>query len=38
MGPWTASDTSNSGNAAMRAFLYAPHTVSDAVLQQLTAP
>ncbi len=38
MGPWTASDSSNSGNAAMRAFLYAPHTVSDAVLQQLTAP
>jgi hypothetical protein len=36
--PWSSSSTSTLSNAVHRAFLYAPQTVSDAVLQQLTAP
>jgi len=36
--PWSSSSATTLSNAAHRAFLYAPQTVSDAVLQQLTAP
>lgn len=36
--PWGASSTTISSNVVHRAFLYAPHTVTDALLQQLTAP
>jgi hypothetical protein len=35
-GPWTA--VASGSGVVHRAFIYAPHTVSDAVLQQLTAP
>lgn len=36
--PWSASSASTLSNVVHRAFQYAPHTVTDAVLQQLTAP
>jgi len=36
--PWSSSSASTLSNMTHRAFLYAPQTVSDAVLQQLTAP
>lgn len=38
MNPFSASTASNVSNVVHRAFLYAPVTASDAVLQQLTAP
>lgn len=38
MSPWSTSDASNLSHVTHRAFIYAPHTVADAVLQQLTAP
>jgi hypothetical protein len=36
--PWSSSSAGTVSNMTHRAFLYAPQTVSDAVLQQLTAP
>jgi len=36
--PWSSTSAATLSNAAHRAFLYAPQTVSDALLQQLTAP
>jgi hypothetical protein len=36
--PWGSSSSNISSNVVHRAFLYAPHTVTDALLQQLTAP
>jgi hypothetical protein len=38
MTPWSTSATSAVSYMAHRAFLYVPQTVSDALLQQLTAP
>lgn len=38
MNPFSAATGSNVSNVLHRAFLYAPVTASDAVLQQLTAP
>jgi hypothetical protein len=38
MAPWGTSDANTCSNQVHRAALYAPVTVSDAVLQQLTAP
>lgn len=36
--PWSSSSAGTVGHCIFRAFQYAPHTVADAVLQQLTAP
>lgn len=36
--PWSSSSAGTVSNATHRAFLYAPVTASDALLQQLTAP
>jgi hypothetical protein len=38
MTPWSSSSIGVLSNVTHRAFVYAPHTVADAVLQQLTAP
>jgi hypothetical protein len=36
--PWATSSATQCSNAVHRAFLYAPQTVADATLQQLTSP